>query len=50
MRWHFIGTLQSSTAHHVADLADVVADACGGERATAGSAGRAAGPAARSTC
>jgi pyridoxal phosphate enzyme (YggS family) len=23
-RWHFIGTLQSHTAHHVADLADVV--------------------------
>jgi pyridoxal phosphate enzyme (YggS family) len=23
-RWHFIGTLQSHSAHHVADLADVV--------------------------
>ena len=27
--WHFIGTLQSSTAHHVADLADVVQTVAG---------------------
>ncbi len=32
-RWHFIGTLQSSTAQHVADLADVV-ETLAGERST----------------
>ncbi|HEY7667455.1 MAG TPA: YggS family pyridoxal phosphate-dependent enzyme [Actinomycetota bacterium] len=32
-RWHFIGTLQSGTAQHVADLADVV-ETLAGERAT----------------
>jgi pyridoxal phosphate enzyme (YggS family) len=45
-RWHFIGTLQTNTAHHVADLADVV-ETLASERATerlarrAASAGRA---------
>jgi len=29
-RWHFIGTLQSSSAHHVAALADVVQTLAGG--------------------
>ncbi len=29
-RWHFIGTLQSHTAHHVAELADVVETAVPG--------------------
>jgi pyridoxal phosphate enzyme (YggS family) len=33
VRWHFIGTLQTNTAHHVADLADVV-ETLSGERAT----------------
>jgi pyridoxal phosphate enzyme (YggS family) len=33
VRWHFIGTLQASGAHHVADLADVV-ETLAGERAT----------------
>ncbi len=33
VRWHFIGTLQASSAHHVAALADVVETAAG-ERAT----------------
>ena len=32
-RWHFIGTLQSNSAHHVAALADVVETLAGG-RAT----------------
>ncbi len=32
-RWHFIGTLQTNTAHHVAALADVVQTIAGG-RAT----------------
>jgi pyridoxal phosphate enzyme (YggS family) len=40
-RWHFIGTLQSSTAHHVADHADVV-QTVAGERAARRLAGRAA--------
>jgi PLP dependent protein len=40
-RWHFIGTLQSSTAHQVADLADVV-ETLAGERAIRRLAGRAA--------
>jgi pyridoxal phosphate enzyme (YggS family) len=31
--WHFIGTLQTNTAHHVADLADVV-ETLSGERPT----------------
>jgi pyridoxal phosphate enzyme (YggS family) len=31
-RWHFIGTLRSSGAHHVAALADVVETAVPGER------------------
>ena len=35
-RWHFIGTLQSDTAHHVAALADVV-ETLAGERARTGS-------------
>lgn len=30
VRWHFLGTLQSGTAHHVADLADVVQTLAGG--------------------
>ena len=38
--WHFIGTLQSSTAHAVADLADVV-ETLAGERAIRRLAGRA---------
>jgi pyridoxal phosphate enzyme (YggS family) len=29
-RWHFIGTLQTNTAHHVAALADVVQTVAGG--------------------
>jgi pyridoxal phosphate enzyme (YggS family) len=29
-RWHFIGTLQRSTAHHLASLADVVQTVTGG--------------------
>jgi PLP dependent protein len=33
VRWHFIGTLQASSAHHVAALADVVQTIAGG-RAT----------------
>ena len=33
VRWHFIGTLQASSAHHVAALADVV-ETVAGERAT----------------
>ncbi|MDP9298855.1 MAG: YggS family pyridoxal phosphate-dependent enzyme [Actinomycetota bacterium] len=32
-RWHFIGTIQTHTAHHVAALADVV-ETLSGERAT----------------
>lgn len=40
-RWHFIGTLQSGTAVHVADLADVVETVSGG-RAARRLAGRAA--------
>ena len=42
VRWHFIGTLQTSTAHHVAALADVVETVAGGH-ATERLAGRAAG-------
>jgi len=38
--WHFIGTLQSGTAHRVADLADVV-ETVAGERAARRLAGRA---------
>ena len=30
-RWHFIGTLQTNTAHHVAALADVVETVAGGK-------------------
>jgi hypothetical protein len=41
VRWHYIGTLQSSTAHHVADLVDVVETVAGG-RALERLAGRAA--------
>ena len=41
VRWHFIGALQSSTAHRVADLADVV-HTVAGEHATRRLAGRAA--------
>jgi PLP dependent protein len=33
VRWHFIGTLQASSAHHVAGLADVV-ETVAGEKAT----------------
>ena len=33
VRWHFIGTLQTSSAHHVAALADVV-ETVAGEKAT----------------
>lgn len=33
VRWHFIGTLQTNTARHVADLVDVV-ETLSGERAT----------------
>lgn len=33
VRWHFIGTLQTNTAHHVAALADVV-ETVAGEHAT----------------
>ncbi len=40
-RWHFIGTLQSNSAHHVAALADVVETVAGG-RATQRLARRAA--------
>ena len=39
--WHFIGTLQSGTAHHVADSADVV-ETVAGERAARRLSGRAA--------
>ena len=39
--WHFIGTLQRGTAHHVADLADVV-ETVSGERALRRLASRAA--------
>jgi hypothetical protein len=38
--WHYIGTLQSSTAHYVADLSDVV-ETVSGERAARRLAGRA---------
>jgi pyridoxal phosphate enzyme (YggS family) len=41
VRWHFIGALQSSTAHHVADLAHVV-HTMAGEHAARRLAGRAA--------
>jgi hypothetical protein len=41
VRWHFIGALQSSTAHHVADVADVV-HTVAGEHAVRRLAGRAA--------
>ena len=40
VRWHYIGALQSSTAHRVADLADVV-HTVAGERAVRRLAGRA---------
>ena len=40
-RWHFIGTLQTNTAHHVAALADVV-ETVAGRRATERLARRAA--------
>ena len=40
VRWHFIGTLQASSAHHVAALADVV-ETVAGEKATARLARRA---------
>ncbi len=42
VRWHFIGTLQTNTAHHVAALADVVETVAGG-RAAERLARRAAG-------
>ena len=41
VRWHYIGALQSGTAHHVAGLADVV-ETVGGGRATERLARRAA--------
>jgi PLP dependent protein len=41
VRWHFIGTLQTNTAHHVAALADVV-ETVTGDRATERVARRAA--------
>jgi pyridoxal phosphate enzyme (YggS family) len=41
VRWHFIGALRSSTAHHVADLADVVHTVVG-EHAARRLSGRAA--------
>jgi pyridoxal phosphate enzyme (YggS family) len=41
VRWHFIGALQSSTAHRVAELADVV-HTVAGEHAARRLAGRAA--------
>jgi pyridoxal phosphate enzyme (YggS family) len=41
VRWHFIGTLQTNTAHHVAALADVV-ETVTGDRATERLARRAA--------
>jgi PLP dependent protein len=41
VRWHYIGALQSHTAHHVADLADVV-HTVAGERAARRLGGRAA--------
>jgi hypothetical protein len=41
VRWHFIGTLQTGTAHQVADLADVV-ETVAGEHAARRLAGRAA--------
>src|SRR4249920_671412 len=41
VRWHFIGTLQTNSAHHVAALADVVETVAGG-RATERLARRAA--------
>jgi len=40
LRWHFVGTLQRSTAHRVADLADVV-HTLGSAHAAARLAGRA---------
>jgi pyridoxal phosphate enzyme (YggS family) len=40
-RWHYIGALRSGTAHHVADLADVV-QTLAGEHAARRLAGRAA--------
>jgi pyridoxal phosphate enzyme (YggS family) len=40
-RWHYIGTLQTNTAHHVAALADVV-ETLAGDRATGRLARRAA--------
>ena len=42
VRWHYIGALQTGTAHHVADLVDVV-HTVAGERAARRFAGRAAG-------
>ena len=41
VRWHYIGALQTNTAHHVAALADVV-ETLSGERATERLARRAA--------
>jgi len=40
VRWHYLGALQTGTAHHVADLADVV-ETVAGERAARRLAGRA---------
>ena len=48
VRWHFIGTLQTNTAHHVAALADVVETVTGGH-ATERLARRAAASGGRST-
>ena len=41
VRWHYIGALRSGTAHHVADLADVV-ETLAAERSARRLAGRAA--------
>jgi pyridoxal phosphate enzyme (YggS family) len=41
VRWHYLGTLQTNTAHHVAALADVV-ETLSGERATSRLARRSA--------
>ena len=48
VRWHFIGTLQTNTAHHVAALADVVQTVAGERAARAARAARRRAPAARS--
>jgi pyridoxal phosphate enzyme (YggS family) len=49
VRWHYIGALQSGTAHHVADLADVV-ETLSGERAARRLAARAVRGGRRLSC